>query len=34
VTPWWRGVEDSAGGQRRFAAPTLSLPKSVPWPMD
>ena len=34
VTPWWRAVEGSAIGKRRFAAPALSLPKSMPWPMD
>ncbi|MBS0387234.1 MAG: MBL fold metallo-hydrolase [Proteobacteria bacterium] len=34
VTPWWRAVETSPRGKRRFAVPGLSLPKSVPWPMD
>ena len=34
VSPWWRAVDSSAPGKRRFAAPTLSLPKAMPWPMD
>ncbi len=34
VTPWWRAVDESAGGKRRTAEPALTLPGAMPWPMD
>jgi L-ascorbate metabolism protein UlaG (beta-lactamase superfamily) len=34
ATPWWRVVAEGAASRRHVAAPALSLPKAMPWPMD
>jgi len=33
VTPWWRGI-DAPGRGRPADTPVLTMPKSVPWPID
>jgi L-ascorbate metabolism protein UlaG (beta-lactamase superfamily) len=34
VTPWWRGVDTPRQSKARTEPPTMTLPKSVPWPLD
>jgi L-ascorbate metabolism protein UlaG (beta-lactamase superfamily) len=35
VTPWWRAVDGSRdSGHLRPAEPVVTLPKSMPWPVD
>ncbi len=34
VSPWWRAAGSSARQPRRAAATGITLPNSVPWPMD
>ena len=35
VTPWWRGVDAAAPGTPRNVNPeAVTLPKSMPWPID
>jgi hypothetical protein len=34
VTPWWRGVDAAAGDAPRAEEPVLTMPKSMPWPLD
>jgi L-ascorbate metabolism protein UlaG (beta-lactamase superfamily) len=33
VTPWWRGV-DTIKGAAQHDEPVLTMPKSMPWPID
>jgi hypothetical protein len=32
ITPWWRGVD--ASDIEPTAEPAMTLPKSMPWPVD
>ncbi|HXD42636.1 MAG TPA: MBL fold metallo-hydrolase [Ramlibacter sp.] len=34
VTPWWRGIDTPERGVRPADASELTMPKSVPWPID
>jgi L-ascorbate metabolism protein UlaG (beta-lactamase superfamily) len=34
VTPWWRAVEAPQRGKPARELPAVTLPKSVPWPLD
>jgi L-ascorbate metabolism protein UlaG (beta-lactamase superfamily) len=34
VTPWWRVVDAGARNETYPPAPALTLPKSMPWPLD
>jgi L-ascorbate metabolism protein UlaG (beta-lactamase superfamily) len=34
VTPWWRGVDAGTVGEAVVDAPPMTLPKSMPWPVD
>jgi hypothetical protein len=34
VTPWWRGVDASTVVDAALEAPAMTLPKSMPWPVD
>jgi L-ascorbate metabolism protein UlaG (beta-lactamase superfamily) len=34
VTPWWRGVDTAGAGARHAEEPALTMPKSMPWPVD
>ena len=34
VTPWWRAVDMPERGDVAVDAPALTLPKSMPWPID
>lgn len=34
VTPWWRGVDTVSQSAAPAAQPEMTLPKSMPWPLD
>ncbi|MDB5874851.1 MAG: hypothetical protein JWQ07_4293 [Ramlibacter sp.] len=34
VTPWWRGIDAPGRGKQRAPEPEMTMPKSVPWPID
>lgn len=34
VVPWWRGVDGTAGGPAPAEPTPMTLPKSMPWPVD
>jgi L-ascorbate metabolism protein UlaG (beta-lactamase superfamily) len=34
VVPWWRGVDSTASGPAPAAPTPMTLPKSMPWPVD
>ena len=34
VTPWWRAVEAAADHAAPAPTPAMTLPKSMPWPLD
>jgi L-ascorbate metabolism protein UlaG (beta-lactamase superfamily) len=34
VTPWWRAVDAPARDEAPAEAPAMTLPKSMPWPID
>jgi L-ascorbate metabolism protein UlaG (beta-lactamase superfamily) len=34
VTPWWRAVDAPERSEVPAAAPAMTLPKSMPWPLD
>ena len=34
VTPWWRGVDAGEVGRAVVEAPQLTMPASMPWPID
>jgi L-ascorbate metabolism protein UlaG (beta-lactamase superfamily) len=34
VTPWWRAASGDARGATALPPPTLTLPRSMPWPLD
>jgi L-ascorbate metabolism protein UlaG (beta-lactamase superfamily) len=34
VKPWWRDVDAVKQGRRSVAKPVMSMPKSMPWPLD
>ena len=34
VTSWWRGVDTPQRSEARNESPAMTLPKSVPWPLD
>jgi hypothetical protein len=34
VTPWWRAVDAPEPGELPAESPALTLPKSLPWPLD
>ncbi len=34
VTPWWRAVDAPQRGEGPTEIPAMSLPKSMPWPLD
>ena len=34
VVPWWREVDRPAPGRRPAEAPAMTLPETVPWPLD
>ncbi len=34
VTPWWRGVDAAEPGTRHAEPDAVTLPKSMPWPID
>jgi L-ascorbate metabolism protein UlaG (beta-lactamase superfamily) len=34
VTPWWRGVDAGAASADPLARPAMTLPKTIPWPLD
>ena len=34
VTPWWRGVDTLARGEKHVEPAVLTMPKSMPWPID
>jgi L-ascorbate metabolism protein UlaG (beta-lactamase superfamily) len=34
VTPWWRTVDAGRHGDEDTAAPALTMPKEMPWPVD
>jgi hypothetical protein len=34
VTPWWRAVDTPEPGELPPEWPALTLPKSLPWPLD
>jgi L-ascorbate metabolism protein UlaG (beta-lactamase superfamily) len=34
ATPWWRAVDASGQPEPAAAAPPMTLPKSMPWPVD
>jgi L-ascorbate metabolism protein UlaG (beta-lactamase superfamily) len=34
VTPWWRAVDGSSRSEASAELPALTLPKSMPWPLD
>jgi L-ascorbate metabolism protein UlaG (beta-lactamase superfamily) len=34
LSPWWREVDAGDSRRQPSKAPTLTLPKSVPWPLD
>ena len=34
VTPWWRGVDVPGRDETPAAPPAMSLPKTMPWPVD
>jgi hypothetical protein len=34
VEPWWRVVDQAARGPEPKASAAISLPKSMPWPID
>ena len=34
VEPWWRGVDQMLRGAEPNAPPAMTMPKSMPWPID
>ena len=34
VTPWWRTVDMPRSGNVPVEPPAMTLPKSIPWPLD
>ncbi len=34
ITPWWRGVDAPGRSAAPTAPPAMTLPKSMPWPID
>jgi hypothetical protein len=34
VEPWWRGVDQRLRGAAPDAPPAMTVPKSMPWPID
>jgi len=34
VTPWWRAVDGVEGSAAPAEPPAMTLPKSMPWPVD
>ena len=34
VTPWWRAAEAAADPNAKEPAPEMTVPKSMPWPLD
>ena len=34
VTPWWRAVDAPKTGEVPAEPPAMTMPKSMPWPID
>ena len=34
ITPWWRSVDMQRSGKEPTEPPAMTLPKSIPWPLD
>jgi L-ascorbate metabolism protein UlaG (beta-lactamase superfamily) len=34
VTPWWRAVDMPQSGKAPAESPAMTLPESIPWPLD
>jgi len=34
ITPWWRSVDTQRSGKEPTEPPAMTLPKSIPWPLD